>query len=40
MDLATVGMTVARMQSVIPEDDAAIHHALENLIEQGYLAID
>ncbi len=40
MDLATVGMTVAKMQSVIPEDDAAIRGALDNLIEQGFLGID
>ncbi len=40
LDLATVGMTVAKMQSVIPEDDAAIRSALENLLEQGYVTLD
>lgn len=40
MDLATVGMTVAKMQSVIPEAPESVRAAIEGLIEQGFIALD
>lgn len=39
LDLARAGMSVARMQSVIPEPPARVEEAIASLIEQGVLRV-
>jgi Tfp pilus assembly protein PilZ len=40
LDLAAVGMTVAKAAEIIPEADDQIYRALQNLIDEGFLTLD
>lgn len=39
LDLAAVGMTVAKAVEIIPEDDGPIYDALRNLLDEGFLTL-
>lgn len=40
LDLAAVGMTVAKVVEIIPESDADIYAALQNLIDEGLMTLE
>jgi hypothetical protein len=40
LDLAAVGMTVAKVVEIIPESEGEIYEALRNLVDQGLLALE
>lgn len=40
LDLAAVGMTVAKAVEIIPEPDDQVYNAIERLVDEGFLTLD
>jgi hypothetical protein len=40
LDLAAVGMTVAKAVDIIPESDVDVYAAIQNLLDEGHLTLD